>query len=187
MLKILSFLQGEQRADTRDARLVYKKIMKQSRKPSFYGNDLFADSYDGRMEVLCMHLSIVLNGLRKFDKNGERLSQAIYDVMIDDFDTALREEGLSDTGVSRRIKPLAKMFFSRAKTYAELLSDDKEKHTELETQIQNFLSLSHGKDKQADNINHAIIVRYTEKFNQIIGEANLSEIAQASFSFPEVS
>ena len=51
-----------------------------------------------------------------------RLSQALYDVMIADFDVALREEGLSDTGVARRIKPLAKMFFSRAKAYADVLA-----------------------------------------------------------------
>ena len=88
MLKFLSSLQGGGRAEIKDARQTYRKIMKQSRKPMFYGPNLFADSYDGRMEVLCMHLSIILHALRRFDENGQRLSQAIYDVMIEDFDVA---------------------------------------------------------------------------------------------------
>lgn len=187
MLKFLSFLKGEQRAEIKDAHQIYRKVMKQSRKTSFYGPKLFADSYDGRMEVLCMHLSIILHALRQFEANGERLSQAIYDVMVDDFDTALREEGLSDTGVARRIKPLAKMFFSRAKAYGDVLESNEDKQTKLGKLLQNYILQSYGKDDTSETTEHVKIAIYAEKFSKGLVNADLGNTAQASFTFPNLS
>lgn len=187
MLKFLSSMQGGGRAEIKDARQIYQKNMEQSRNPAFYGPNLFADSYDGRMEVLCMHLSIILHALRRFDENGQRLSQALYDVMIEDFDIALREEGLSDTGVARRIKPLAKMFFARAKSYAEILQASEDKQGALGEILESYISLSHGIDYSSDNINHGKIAKYAENFSHTVMKNSLGEMAQTKFSFPDLS
>jgi len=180
MLKILSRIIGSQRAEIKDARKVYRKIMVKSRDTVFYEGDLCPDTTDGRMEMLCLHLATIMFVLRTHGKTGSQLSQAIYDVMIDDFDVALREEGLSDTGVARRIKPMAKMFFARSKSYADALGAgegaDKDMEQELSKVIDKYIA------KNGDKT--GIFVKYTKGFHANLRENNLGQIAQAKFIFP---
>jgi len=177
MLKLLSRITGSHRAEIKDAKRIYEKTMIQSRIPEFYGDDLCADTTDGRMEILCLHLSTVMYALRSHGETGAKLSQALYDVMIDDFDIALREEGLSDTGVARRIKPLAKMFFTRAKQYADAFKDSKGGKDTL-----NALMTSHV-CKTKDN--GAIFTQYTGDFLAKLSTLSLGQIALAEIDFPK--
>ncbi|MDG2361252.1 MAG: ubiquinol-cytochrome C chaperone family protein, partial [Hellea sp.] len=68
-----------------DAKLMYSLLMKQSRKKMFYGSEKVRDNYDGRIDILTLHMAIVLTALRGHDINGKLLSQALFDVMRDDF------------------------------------------------------------------------------------------------------
>jgi len=177
MLKILSRITGSHRAEIKDAKRIYKKIMLQSRKPDFYGENLCADSTDGRMEILCLHLSTVMYVLRNHGETGAKLNQSIYDVMIDDFDIALREEGLSDTGVSRRIKPLAKMFFTRAKQYTDAFDNSENDQNALSTLINSYVCKS---EENAD-----AFVDYITNFQANLITLSLGQIALAEIDFPK--
>jgi len=172
MLKFFSRLGGQKRPEIIDAGLVYQKIMQQSRNPVFYQPGLVSDNTDGRMEVLCFHLALVLKALRSHGDNGAKLSQAVYDVMVEDFDVALREEGLSDTGVKRRIKPLAKMFFARAKTYSDALANNESAFTQVVSQ---HISRENGEK----------FAGYGQEFVGNLATLSLGKIAKAEFSFPE--
>jgi len=182
MLKFLSRLKRAPRQEIVDARRVYQKVMQQSRNPIFYGPGLAQDSYDGRMEVLCLHLGLINTALRDRGEMAATLGQAIYDVMVSDFDVALREEGLSDTGVSRRIKPLVEMFYERARTYANILDESGvdstsfihaiEKHIVSEIDVEKKTSLDIG--------------AYAENFMKNLQACSLGDIAQAVFEFPKV-
>jgi len=110
---IFSKLLGRKDPAIEDASRIYSKLMSQSRHPDFYGEGKAPDNYDGRIDVLTLHISAVLETLMKHGQQGERLSQAIFDVMRDDFEVAMREEGLSDTGIKRRIKPMMQLFYTR--------------------------------------------------------------------------
>ena len=177
MLKILSRITGSHRAEIKDAKRIYKKVMVQSRKPEFYGEGLCADTTDGRMEILCLHLSTVMYALRSYDATGAKLSQAIYDVMIDDFDIALREEGLSDTGVARRIKPLAKMFFTRAKQYTDAFDGCETDQNALANLINSHVCKT---EKNA-----AAFIDYTANFLSKLNTLSLGQIALAEIDFPK--
>jgi len=102
---LLSKLLGRNRADMKDAARIYAPVMTQSRLAAFYGEGRFPDNYDGRIDVLTLN------------RNGDILSQAIFDTLRDDFEIALREEGLSDKGVAKRIKPMIRLFYDRLKSY----------------------------------------------------------------------
>jgi cytochrome b pre-mRNA-processing protein 3 len=177
MLKFLSRLTSKERPERTDAKRIYAKVMTQSRNPVFYTDDLVEDTTDGRMEWLSAHLSVVLYALHKHGENGAKLSQAIYDVMVDDFDIALREEGLSDSGVKRRIKPLAKMFLTRARSYAEALngSDDA-----VGAVVQKHI-LQGGNNKTEAS---ALICKYIKELSGSLGVKSLGEIAATEFEFP---
>ncbi len=119
---LLSGIFGKQTAQMRDAERIYTALLAHSRKPVFYGEHRVPDTYDGRIDFLTLHIAIILKAIRPFGADGRRLSQAIFDYMKDDFDVALREEGISDTGVSKRIKPMMKLFYTRLKTYDDALN-----------------------------------------------------------------
>ena len=68
---------------------MYSLLMKQSRKKMFYGTGKVRDNYDGRIDILTLHMAIVLRALRGHDINGKLLSQALFDVMRDDFEIAM--------------------------------------------------------------------------------------------------
>ena len=182
MLKFLSRIKKAPRQEIVDARRVYQKVMQQSRNPAFYGSGLAPDSYDGRMEVLCLHLGLINNALRGKGDMAERLGQAVYDVMVDDFDVALREEGLSDTGVSRRIKPLAKMFLERAREYAAALDENGVDSISFVHAIEKHMvsDLEEGA-KASFNIGS-----YAQRFVKNLESCSLGDIAQAEFEFPKI-
>jgi len=176
MLKFLSRIISSDRAEIKDARKIYREIMEKSRDTMFYGDGLCPDTTDGRMEILCLHLATIMFALRGHGKTGSQLSQAIYDVMIDDFDVALREEGLSDTGVARRIKPMAKMFFARSKSYADALGVDEDIEQKLSNIIGKYIAKNGG--------NPSSLVKYINGFHANLRENDLGQIAQAEFIFP---
>ena len=176
MLKILSRLTGKERPEIIDGSRIYQKAMSQSRNVVFYGDEFCPDSTDGRMEILCLHLSTILFVLRAHGDSGAKLSQAIYDVMIKDFDIALREEGLTDTGVSRRIKPLASMFFARAKTYADAFSSENETQIMLNKAIVTHICNDESTER---------FVTYVIGFLESLQQKSLGEIAQGKFNFPK--
>ncbi|PHR93322.1 MAG: hypothetical protein COA69_05125 [Robiginitomaculum sp.] len=185
MLKFLSRFRPKVRPEIVDAKLIYQKIMQQSRHSAFFGQKKFADNYDGRMEVLCLHLSVVLRNLRKFDENGQRLSQALYDVMVEDFDIALREEGLSDTGVARRIKPLAKMFFGRAKAYAGIFDMESGQEQALRLLFAKYIPTTHKDNLELNEDFTSKLAEYTVRFSEVLATKTLGEIASGLFDFPK--
>ena len=123
------------RPEQQHAKALYDWAMAASRNPEFYGPDAVEDSYDGRVSFLFLHLGLVLHHLRRFGSDGEVLSQEIYDYMVADFDVALREQGVADTGVQRRIKAIVRLFYGRMKMYHEAaqLGDAQLKAVSVET------------------------------------------------------
>ncbi len=100
---------------------LYTECLKQSRLPAFYGAGKVDDSYNGRIDLLTLHMTVIMAAAQKFGDEGRQLNQALYDVMVQDFNIAMREEGLADTGISRRIKPMISLFFERTKAYTQAL------------------------------------------------------------------
>jgi len=180
MLKFLSRLKqeitGELRLEKVDAKRVYSKIMKQSRNPAFYSESLLADDTDARMEWLSAHLSVLVQALSVFGEDGAILSQAVYDVMVEDFDIALREEGLSDSGVKHRIKPLAKMYLTRLRSYSKALAGE---NVELYQLVEKHVLRSENSNKTDK------LVTYLSEFSGMLSTLSLDQIAKSDFCFPE--
>lgn len=185
-MKWLKRLFGLDDAAERDARRIYSKLMAQSRDVKFYGEGRFADSYDGRIDVLTLHIAAVLTNLNRFGENGERLGQALFDEMKDDFEIALREEALSDASVKKRIQPMISLFYDRVKKYAEALHQT-DKETALDTVFSETLPLSLNEDEAGNSSFRKTISHYLQSFDDSLAEASLGQIALAEFNFPSLS
>lgn len=173
---MFSRIMGKSRPEVTDSKRIYRALMTQSRLPQFFGPARLPDSYEGRIEILTLHVSALMYALGDHGENGKRLSQALFDVMVDDFDTALRGEGLTDSGVKRRIKPIIKLFYARLKVYTEGL------HGADLTQ-----AVTSGELKDVPAAFTESLSQYGLNFTQELKSKSLGDLAMAKFSFPKLT
>ena len=128
-MKFLSGLMGhaKQRARERDQALsLYIASVDQARQPSFYSDMAVADTLDGRFDLIVLHVYLVMRTLRPAEEQGKRLSDLIFKIMMDDMDMNLREMGVGDLSVGKRVKAMARAFYGRAAAYDTALDGAEE-------------------------------------------------------------
>ncbi|MGI9364506.1 MAG: ubiquinol-cytochrome C chaperone family protein [Rhizobiaceae bacterium] len=103
------------------AHALYGTVVARARDPLFYTDYGVPDTFDGRFELLTMHLFIVHNRLKHEDQESRRVSQLIFDAFIDDMDAALREAGVGDQTVPKRIAKMTQVFYGRTGAYEAAL------------------------------------------------------------------
>lgn len=108
---------------TRRATTLYSAVVTQARQVPFYRDLGVPDTVDGRFELIVLHAVLALRRLHQEGADGDALAQAVFDVLIDDMDRSLREMGVGDLGVGRRIKAMGEAFYGRAGAYEAALDD----------------------------------------------------------------
>jgi len=107
------------------ARELYEGVLEAARQPGLYGADRVPDTLEGRFELVILHTSLVIRVLQASEDETHRaLSQHLFDAMFDDFDAAMREMGVGDSGVGKKIRFMAEGFYGRASAYDEALKDE---------------------------------------------------------------
>jgi cytochrome b pre-mRNA-processing protein 3 len=74
------------------------------------------DTVNGRFDMLVLHLWMVLHRLKPID-GGADLSQALFDRFCEDMDGNLREMGVGDLTVPKRMQAFGEAFYGRAAAY----------------------------------------------------------------------
>ena len=111
------------RRDRNDiAHAIYVALVRQAREPAFYSACGVPDSLEGRFDMIVLHAFLVMRRLGAEGAPGAALAQALFDVMFSDVDQNLRELGVGDLAVGRRVKAMARGFYGRVKAYDEGLS-----------------------------------------------------------------
>ena len=98
--------------------------MAQARQPLFYAQWGVPDSRDGRLEMVSLHAILLMRRLRAEGAEGSALAQAMLERMFDDLDRHLREWGVGDPSVGKRMKELAQSFLGRVAAIDPLLAGD---------------------------------------------------------------
>ena len=95
---------------------IYGMIVTQAREPSFYRDMAVPDTVNGRFDLLVLHLWLVLRRLRTAE-GGPGLSQALFDRFCSDMDDNLREMGVGDLTVPKRMQAFGEAFYGRTAAY----------------------------------------------------------------------
>jgi cytochrome b pre-mRNA-processing protein 3 len=104
---------------------IYGMIVTQAREPSFYRDLGVPDTVNGRFDLLVLHLWLVLRRFKLAD-GGTGLSQALFDHFCDDMDANLREMGVGDLTVPKRMQAFGEAFYGRVAAYDLALSEGPE-------------------------------------------------------------
>ncbi len=107
----------------RQAYGIYAQLVEQAREPHFYTDCGVPDTLDGRFEMILLHMFLYQRSPVQ-DKTEAQLRRMVAEAFFEDMDRSLREIGISDTGVGKRIKAMARAYFGRLKVYEEALADD---------------------------------------------------------------
>ena len=108
------------------AHVLFSRIVEQSRNPKFYTDWKVADTLDGRFDLIILHLSLVINRLEKSDGNKKILLLIRYlqEVLFDNMDMSLRELGVGDMSVGKKVKIMAEAFYGRKAAYQKAINSD---------------------------------------------------------------
>lgn len=90
---------------------VYSAIVAQSRQPRFYADWLVPDTVTGRFDMISLHMALLFRRLRAETGEQKEFSQAVFDLFFKDMDRSLREMGVGDLGVPKRIQKMGNIFF----------------------------------------------------------------------------
>jgi cytochrome b pre-mRNA-processing protein 3 len=95
---------------------IYGMIVTQAREPLFYRDLGVPDTVNGRFDLLVLHLWMVLRRLKSIEGSAG-VCQALFDRFCDDLDGNLREMGVGDLAVPKRMQAFGEAFYGRAAAY----------------------------------------------------------------------
>ena len=97
---------------------LYALAVAQARNPAFYTRLGVNDRIDARFELYTLHVLLLVMRLR--DENtprGQETAQALFDVYVSALDHALREEGVGDISVGKKMRKLGEALYGRMTAY----------------------------------------------------------------------
>ena len=136
---------------------------------------------EGRFELIMLHTALLIIVMRRADDDtAAAVSQATFDAMFDDFDAAMREMGVGDSGIGKKIRFMAEGFYGRAKNLDDALASDDAK--ELQAFIARNLLRSETDDPRVDRL--ALYVSSAVSALQQQGPDELVQGAKPGFPRP---
>ena len=101
---------------------LYGAAVAAARDPWFFGPLAVPDTLDGRFDVVGLQVALLIRRLRQDpDPRGPAIAQAVFDAMFADMDINLREMGVSDLRVGKRMRQMWEAFHGRCLAYEAAL------------------------------------------------------------------
>jgi len=100
-------------------RALYDSAAAQARSPAFYAALGAPDTVEGRFELYTLHVALVLRRLKGQGAQAAETAQAAFDAYVKSLDHALRDMGVGDLSVGKKMRKLGEAFYGRVKNYDE--------------------------------------------------------------------
>lgn len=100
---------------------LYWQIVKISRNPKIYQKFKIPDTLDGRFDCLILHLFLVIQRLREL--SCHQIANSLLTFFVKDMDRSLRETGVGDPSIARKMRKIGEAYMGRMKAYEESIND----------------------------------------------------------------
>ncbi|WP_159348790.1 ubiquinol-cytochrome C chaperone family protein [Roseomonas harenae] len=101
---------------------LYTAAVSTARNPGLFGPDAVPDTLEGRFDLIALHAALLVRRLhRDPDPRGRAMAQAVFDAMFADMDLNLREMGVGDMSIGKRVRRMWEAFHGRALAYEAAL------------------------------------------------------------------
>lgn len=109
---------------TKQAYALYARVNDESRNSMFFSEWGVPDTLDGRFEMILLHMFLYLHSMKQMGEGTDTLQRKLIEAFFEDMDRSLREFGVGDTGVSKRVKNMANAFYGRINAFEQGIKDD---------------------------------------------------------------
>lgn len=163
------------------AETAYARIVAQARRPIFYRDLGAPDTPIGRFEMIVLHAFLYFHRVKVADPTAKAVAQETFDLMFADLDASMREIGIGDLTVPKRIKTMAGSFYSRCQTYEAALGEagDAALAAALTRNV-------YGVEEGAHVAGAAPLAAYMRRAEALLAAAPLSALLADGPSFPAV-
>lgn len=105
------------RPKDRLGKTLYELAVQQARDPAFYAGLGVPDRIDARFELYTLHVLLLVLRLRDEGAAGTDAAQALFDTYVSALDHALRELGVGDISVGKKMRKLGEALYGRMAAY----------------------------------------------------------------------
>ena len=159
---------------------LYGVIVAQARATAFYRDYGVPDTVQGRFDLIVLHLVLLID---RMDRNGDRgrgIGQRLFDVFCRDLDDNLREMGVGDLAVPKRMRGFGEAFYGRQAAYlaAFAAADPQELEKALQRNIFPGTDVGRGALRLA---------KYVREARRRIDGQDHGAIARGEIGFPQPS
>ena len=158
---------------------LYDAIVVQSRCVDFYTSLSVADSLDGRFDILTLHVLLVMKRFKNETSEVLIFSQALFDHMFADMDLSLREIGVSDLAIGKRVKQMGQAFFGRVAAYDQALEGANDP-------MQDVIIRNVYRDESPGDEPVAILSDYVRRAHQMLAAQSTCALMRGECTFPRV-
>jgi cytochrome b pre-mRNA-processing protein 3 len=102
---------------------LYGAIVTQARLPIFYTVFAVPDTVEGRFELIVLHIHLLFRRIAREAEESRAISQEVFDLFFEDMDASLRELGIGDLAVPRKMRAMGEAFYGRAGAYDAALAE----------------------------------------------------------------
>jgi cytochrome b pre-mRNA-processing protein 3 len=167
-----------ERPERTAATALYGAVVSQSRRPEFYSRLGVPDTLDGRFDLLVLHAGMVMRRLTAGGGAAAKVSQALFNLMFEDMDVSLREMGVGDLTVPKRIKEMGEAFYGRARAYDAALAQDDVAALDD--------ALGRNVYRGAPPANLTLLSSYVRRAYAAVQDQRLDDLIDGRVTFPEV-
>ena len=96
---------------------LYAQAVEQARSPAFYTALGVSDRIDARFELYVVHALLIIMRLRDESEEGAEIAQRLFDVFVSALDNTLRELGVGDTSMAKKMRKLGESMYGRMTAY----------------------------------------------------------------------
>jgi len=107
-----------------DPQALYGEVVARARSVPFFTDFGVPDTFDGRFELMVMHVYLLIARLNEEGNVYKEQAQYVFDLFLDDMSAGMREAGVGDTIVPKRLKKMSRVFYGRAAAWDEALASD---------------------------------------------------------------
>ncbi len=101
---------------------LYGVIVTGARQPAFYSDCGVEDTPEGRYEMIALHLFLVIERLKGAGPQADRVAQRVMEAFVTDMDDSMREMGVGDLSVGKKVKRSAAGLYERFRAYRSALA-----------------------------------------------------------------
>lgn len=155
----------------RHAQSLYALAVEQARQPDFYVQLGVPDRIDARFELYTLHVLLLFVRIKADGERGAELAQKMFDAYVSALDNVLRELGVGDVSVGKKMRKLGEALYGRMSAYEQALREGDQAGFQA--------SIARNVFESEDPADGAELTRYALESHERLGRQSTSAVEKA--------